>query len=109
MAQPVNRVTSAQVMISWFVSLSLTSGSMLTAQSLEHASDSVSFSLPLPRSRSVSVSKKYINFKKKSHQTVLLSAGFLLLLEWGRINMQTSLFLKMRKMRLSYFQGHIAS
>ena len=41
-AQSVERLTSAQVMISWFVSLSPASGSVLTAQSLKPASDSVS-------------------------------------------------------------------
>ena len=45
MAQSVERPTSAQVMISWSVSLSLASGSVRTAQSLEPASDSVSPSL----------------------------------------------------------------
>ena len=41
-AQSVKHLTSAQVMISQFVSSSPTSGSVLTAQSLEPASDSVS-------------------------------------------------------------------
>ena len=44
-AQSVERPTSAQVMISQSVSLSPASGSELTAQSLEPASDSVSPSL----------------------------------------------------------------
>ena len=44
-AQSVGRPTSAQVMISWFVGLSPASGSVLTAQSLEPASDSASPSL----------------------------------------------------------------
>ena len=39
---------SAQVMISWFMGSSLTSGSVLTAQRLEPASDSVSPSLSAP-------------------------------------------------------------
>ena len=47
-AQLVKRPTSAQVVISQFVSLSPTSGSVLTAQSLEPASDSVSPSLSAP-------------------------------------------------------------
>ena len=47
-AQPVKRPTSAQVMISRFVSSSPASGSVLTAQSLEPASDSVSPSLSAP-------------------------------------------------------------
>ena len=44
-AQSVERPTSAQVMISQSVSLSSVSGSVLAAQSLEPASDSVSPSL----------------------------------------------------------------
>ena len=44
-AQLVKRPTSAQVMISRSVSSSPTSGSVLTAQSLEPVSDSVSPSL----------------------------------------------------------------
>ena len=44
-AQSVGRLTSAQVMISRFVSSSPALGSVLTAQSLEPASDSVSPSL----------------------------------------------------------------
>ena len=47
-AQSVKRPTSAQVMISRFVGLSPASGSVLTAQSLEPASDSVSPSLSAP-------------------------------------------------------------
>ena len=50
MAQLVERSTSAQVMISWFVSSSPASGSVLTAQSLEPASGSVSPSLSAPSS-----------------------------------------------------------
>ena len=50
-------LTLAQVMISWFMGSSPTSGSVLTAWSLEPASDSVSpsLSLPLPCSCSVSL------------------------------------------------------
>ena len=48
LAQSVKRPTSAQVMISWFVSSSPASGSGLMAQSLEPASDSVSPSLSAP-------------------------------------------------------------
>ena len=47
-AQSGKRLTSAQVMISQFVSLSPTSGSVLTAQSLQPASGSVSPSLSSP-------------------------------------------------------------
>ena len=55
MAQSVKRPTSAQVMISRFVGLSPVLGSMLTAQSLEPASDSVFHSLPLPHALSLSL------------------------------------------------------
>ena len=47
-AQSVKPPTSAQVMISWPVSSSPASGSVLTAQSLEPASDSVSPHLSAP-------------------------------------------------------------
>ena len=47
-AQSVKHLASAQVMISRFVGLSPTSGSVLTAQSLEPVSDSVSPSLFAP-------------------------------------------------------------
>ena len=47
-AQSVESPTSAQVMISWFMRSSPLSGSVLTAQSLEPASDSVSPSLSAP-------------------------------------------------------------
>ena len=47
-AQSVEQPTSAQVMISQLVSSSPASGSVLTAQSLEPASDSVSPSLSAP-------------------------------------------------------------
>ena len=60
-AQSVKPPTSAQVMISWSVSLSPMSGSVLTAQSLEPASDSVSPSLsalpPLMCARTLYFSK----------------------------------------------------
>ena len=55
-AQSVERPTSAQVTISRFLSLSPVLGSLLTAQSLEPASDSGSPSLSLCLSVSVSVS-----------------------------------------------------
>ena len=57
-ARLVECPTSAQVMISQFVSSNSTSGSVLTAQSLESALDPVSpsVSLPLPCSCSVSLS-----------------------------------------------------
>ena len=59
-AQLVEHPTLARVMISQLVGLSPASGSVLTAQSLEPALDSVSpsLSLPLTHSHSVSVSLK---------------------------------------------------
>ena len=48
MAQSVKRPTSAQVMISWSVGSGPASGSVLTAQSLEPVSDSVSPSFSDP-------------------------------------------------------------
>ena len=47
-AQSVACLTSTQIMISWFMSSSPALGSVLTAQSLEPASDSVSPSLSAP-------------------------------------------------------------
>ena len=47
-AQLVERQTRAQVMISWFTSSSPRLHSVLTVQSLEPASDSVSLSLSVP-------------------------------------------------------------
>ena len=47
-AQSVQHPTSAQVMTLWFMGSSPMSGSMLTAQSLEPASDSVSPPLSAP-------------------------------------------------------------
>ena len=63
-AQWVRHPTSAQVMISTFVSLSPALGSVLTAQSLEPASDSVSPSLSAPPSLTPSFSLSKINIKK---------------------------------------------
>ena len=54
-AQSVKRPTWAQVMISHFVGSSPESGSVLTAQSLEPASDSVSPSLCPSPTRTLSV------------------------------------------------------
>ena len=70
----VKHLISAQVMISWFASSSPALGSVLTAQSLEPASDSVSpsFSAPphsysasLPPSLPLSLSLSKINLKNK--------------------------------------------
>ena len=60
MAQSVKCPMSAQVMISLFVSLSPTLGSVLTIQSLDPASDSVSPSLLAPPLLTLYLSK--INF-----------------------------------------------
>ena len=72
MAQSVKRLTLAQVTNSRFVSSSPVSGSVLTAQSPEPASDSVSPSLPLPRSCSVSLclrnKETFKKFLKKLHE-----------------------------------------
>ena len=54
--QPVECLTSAQVMISWFMSLSPATGFVLTAQILEPASDSVSPPLSVPSLLMLSVS-----------------------------------------------------
>ena len=74
-AQSVKRLTLAQVVVSWFMSPNPTWGSVLTAQSLEPASDSVSPSLPFLCSCSVSLSLSKINkhlktnFKNNSSRT----------------------------------------
>ena len=60
-AQSVRRPTLAQVMILQFMALSLTSGSVLTAQSLEPASDSVSPSLSALPLLMLSLSHTQIN------------------------------------------------
>ena len=67
MAQSVKQPTSAQVMISWFVSSSPSLGSLLAAHSLEPDSDSVSpsLSLPLPCSHSVFFCLSEMNKCKK--------------------------------------------
>ena len=64
MAQSVKRLTSAQVMISRCVSSSPVSGSVLTAQSLEPVSDSVSPSLSAPPPFMLSLPVSKINVKK---------------------------------------------
>ena len=71
-AQLVKCPTLAQVRSSQFLSTSLALGSVLTTQSLEPASDSVSPSLSAPPllalclsvCLSLSLSQKYINIKK---------------------------------------------
>ena len=61
MAQSVECPILAQVVISWFVGSSLTQSSVLTARSLEPASDSVSLSLcPSPaHAQSLSLKNKH--------------------------------------------------
>ena len=58
-AQSVKHPTLAQVMISWLVGSSPTSGSVLTAQSLEPASNSVSPSLSAPPPLMLSLKNKH--------------------------------------------------
>ena len=69
MTQSVKNPTSAQVTILQLVGLSHASGSVLTAQSLETASNSVSPSLPLPALHSVSIflskNEKTLKLKKR--------------------------------------------
>ena len=67
-AQSVERPTSAQVMISRSVGSSPTSGSVLTARSLESASDSVSPSLSAPPPLTLCVSPTYKCLKKKKKE-----------------------------------------
>ena len=62
--QWVGRLTSAQAMISGFVSSSPASGSVLMARSLEPASDSVSPSLSAPPPLVLCLSLSKINLKK---------------------------------------------
>ena len=71
MAQPVERQTSAKVLISRVTSSSLESGSVLTAQSLEPASGFVSPSLsaPAPLTLCVCLSLSKINIKKNFKNT----------------------------------------
>ena len=76
MAQLVEHLTSAQVMVSRFMGSSPTSGSVLTAQNLEPASDSVSPSLfpsPLMLCPSLSFKNKHQKKlkKKKKYQVGL--------------------------------------
>ena len=63
-AQSVERLTLAQVMVSQFVGSSPALGSVQTAQSLESASDSVSPSLSAPPLLTLCLSLSKINTKK---------------------------------------------
>ena len=65
-AQSVEHPTSAQVMISQLVSSSPASGSVLTLQSLEPASDSVSPCLSAPPPLTLCVSLSTINKQSKN-------------------------------------------
>ena len=65
-AQSVKGPTLAQVMISCFVSLCPVLGSVLTAQSLEPASDSVSLSLSFSSARACSLSLRNKETLKKN-------------------------------------------
>ena len=64
MAQSVKHPTLAQVMISQLVSSSPVPGSVLTAQGLEPALDSVSPSVPAPPPLALSVSLKINKLQK---------------------------------------------
>ena len=61
-AQSVKCLTLAHIMIPWFVSLNPTSGSVLRAQTLEPASDSVSAPLFLAHALSLSLKNKLQKF-----------------------------------------------
>ena len=74
LAQSVEHPTLAQVMISLSMSSSPTSGSVLTAQSLETVSDTVSPSLsaPPPFMLCLSLSpQKYVNLKKMNTVNII--------------------------------------
>ena len=64
MAQSVERLTLAQVVISRFMSLSPVSGSVLTAQSLVPASESVSSSFSIPPLFVLSLCLSKMNIQK---------------------------------------------
>ena len=68
-AQSVRRLTLAQVMIIQFVSSSPTLGSVLTAQSLEPTSDSVSPPLSAPPMLTLCVCLSIINKLKKKKKS----------------------------------------
>ena len=68
MAQLVKYLTLAQVMISWFVGSSPVSGSVLTAQSLDPALDSVSLSLCSSPTHAQSLSLKNKQTFKKTQK-----------------------------------------
>ena len=78
MAQSVERLTSAQVMISWFVSLSPASDSVLTARSLEPASDSVSPSVSAPAPLTLYLSLSL----KNTQQHLVISPAFITIFDF---------------------------
>ena len=92
MAQLVKRLTMAQVTISPFVSSRPASGCVLTAQSLEPASDSVSPSLfaptPLVLCLSLSLSKMNKHFLKNLQS---VQYGVVSKLQWENHTVQTIL------------------
>ena len=67
-AQLAKLPTSAQVMVSWFMGSSPSSGSMLSARSPQPASESVSPSLSAPPLLMVSLSLSKINIKKQKQK-----------------------------------------
>ena len=71
MVQSVKCPTSAQVMISQFVGLGPASGSVLTVQSLEPASDSVCVSLSLCSSPAHALSKINKRLKIKKNISIM--------------------------------------
>ena len=85
MAQSVERPTSAQVMILWFMSSSPALGSVLTARSLEPALDSVSPSLcPFP-AHTPSLSKTNKHLKKIFLKVNFENSPFKNFAFWGRL------------------------
>ena len=77
MAQLVGHLTSAQVMFSQFMSSSPTSGSVLTAQSLEPASDSVFPSLSAPPLLTLSLSLSLSHTHTHTHAHTNIKKIFL--------------------------------
>ena len=71
MAQSLKHSTSAQVMISQFVSLSLASGSVLTAQSLEPAWESESPPLSAPSLLALYPSLKNKHLRKLKKENIM--------------------------------------
>ena len=91
MARQFKRPTSAQVMISGFVGLSSASGSVLTARSLEPASDSVCLPLSAPPPLMLCLSQKTNKLKKMKYK----SASALLTQKDSRLAPMVSFSLKL--------------